>query len=265
MNKPGPLNPSKRKAITDLERRKIRCRNNEHPASQSQLISWYEQQPGGRKLTQGQISSMLSEKYIYLDSDTQKKITLSAKRHYRGDYPDLEAALFEWQQRIQKKEATITGDILKAKATEIWNLLPQYNEIQVPKWSNSWLEGFKTRFKIKQYVRHGEAVAVDIHNPEAIQQMNDIRGLCSNYTNKDIFNMDETGLFWKMSPDRTLVTKAQSGGKKSKDRITIALTTNADGSEKIELWIISKSKNPRCFKHINLKLLWIQYRNNKSK
>jgi hypothetical protein len=95
MNTLGPLNPLKRKAITDLERRKIRCRNNEHPASQSQLISWYEQQPGGRKLTQGQISSMLSKKYVHLDSDTQKKMTLGAKRHYKGDYPDLEAALFE--------------------------------------------------------------------------------------------------------------------------------------------------------------------------
>jgi hypothetical protein len=49
-------------------------------------------------------------------------MALSIKRHYRGDYPDLEATL-------QKKEATITRDILKAKATEIWNLLPQYNKI----------------------------------------------------------------------------------------------------------------------------------------
>jgi hypothetical protein len=129
----GPSNPPKRKAITDLERSNTRRRNNEHPASQSQLISWYEQQPSGRKLTQGQISSVLSEKYAYLDSDTRKKKALSAKRHYKGDYPDLEAAIFEWQQRMQKKNATITGDILKAKATEIWNRLPQYNEIQAPK------------------------------------------------------------------------------------------------------------------------------------
>jgi hypothetical protein len=257
--------PLKRKAITDLERRNIRRRHYEHPASQSQLITWYEQQPGGRKLTQGQISSTLSEKYAYLDSDTRKKKALGAKRHYKGDYPDFEAALFEWQQRMQKKKATITGDILKAKATEIWNRLPQYNEIQAPKWSNGWLGGFKTRFKIKQYVQHGEAAAADIHNPEAIQQMDRVRSLCSTYADKDIFNMDETGLFWKMSPDRTLATEAQSGGKKSKDRITVALTTNADGSEKLEPWIIGKSKNPRCFKHINLKLLRIQYRYNKSK
>jgi hypothetical protein len=51
--------------------------------------------------------------------------------------------------------------------------------------------------------------------------MDNVRGLCSNYADKDIFNMDETGLFWKMSPDRTLATEAQSGGKKSKDQTSI--------------------------------------------
>ena len=45
--------------------------------------------------------------------------------------------------------------------------------------------------------------------------------------------MDETGLFWKLQPDRSLATKQTSGGKKSKDRITVALCTNGDGSEKL--------------------------------
>lgn len=33
-----------------------------------------------------------------------------------------------------------------------------------------------------------------------------------------------------MSPNRTLVTKASSGGKKNKDRVTLALTINATGT-----------------------------------
>jgi hypothetical protein len=77
--------------------------------------------------------------------------------------------------------------------------------------------------------------------------------------------MDETALFWKLTPDRTLATKAGSVGKRCKDRITLALTCNADGSEKFEPWIIGKSKNPRCLKGINCKLLRIQYQWNKSK
>jgi hypothetical protein len=56
--------------------------------------------------------------------------------------------------------------------------------------------------------------------------MSDLRELCATYADRDIFNMDETGLFWKLTPNRTLATEARSGRKKSKDRVTLALTTN---------------------------------------
>src|SRR5258707_3441214 len=95
--------------------------------------------------------------------------------------------------------------------------------------------------------------------------MTELRLLCSQYCDQDIFNMDETGLFWKLTPNRTLATEARGGGKKSKDRVTLALTVNGDGSEKLEPWIIGKSQNPRCFKKINRRLLRVEYRHNKSK
>jgi hypothetical protein len=95
--------------------------------------------------------------------------------------------------------------------------------------------------------------------------MEHIRQLCTEYEEKDILNMDETGLNWKRTPDRTLPTMSYSGTKKSKDRITIALTSNADGSEKFLAWVIGKSENPRCFKKINRNSLRMIYRFNKSK
>ena len=48
-----------------------------------------------------------------------------------------------------------------------------------------------------------------------------------------------------------LATKASNRSKKSKDRITLALTVNAIGINKWEPWLIGKSENPWCFKHIN--------------
>ncbi|PQM43520.1 hypothetical protein VC83_09647 [Pseudogymnoascus destructans] len=77
--------------------------------------------------------------------------------------------------------------------------------------------------------------------------------------------MDETGLFWKMTPTRTLATEASSGGKKSKDQITLAFTTNSTGTEKLDIWVVGKSKNPQCFKNINVKRMRIQYRYNETK
>jgi hypothetical protein len=39
--------------------------------------------------------------------------------------------------------------------------------------------------------------------------------------------MDETSLFWKLTPDRTLAIQASSSRKKSKDRITLVFTVLA--------------------------------------
>ena len=45
--------------------------------------------------------------------------------------------------------------------------------------------------------------------------------------------------------------------KKSKDRLTVLLCTNADGSEKMTPVLIGKSQNPRCMK--NFKSLPVKY------
>ena len=66
---------------------------------------------------------------------------------------------------MQHKKAIITSDILKTKAYELWECLPQYVlNVDELKWSNGWLEGFKKRFNIKEYVQHGEAATVDIYS-----------------------------------------------------------------------------------------------------
>ncbi|UYV83830.1 TIGD4 [Cordylochernes scorpioides] len=86
--------------------------------------------------------------------------------------------------------------------------------------------------------------------------------IISNYACKDIFNADETGLFWRLLPDKTLHFKGETctGGKASKERITILLCCNMDGSEKMQPLVIGKAKQPRCFRGI--KHLPVQYEAN---
>ncbi|KAK9738597.1 DDE superfamily endonuclease [Popillia japonica] len=68
----------------------------------------------------------------------------------------------------------------------------------------------------------------------------------------DIFNADETGLFYKLNPDKTLrfMGETCSSGKMSKERITVLIAANLLGTEKRKLLIIGKTKHPRCFKNI---------------
>lgn len=73
------------------------------------------------------------------------------------------------------------------------------------------------------YIRHGEAASNATDNITNIQQMNDLRLLCSEYHPNDVLSMDETALFWKMSPDRTLATKAASGERRVRTELRLLL------------------------------------------
>ena len=62
--------------------------------------------------------------------------------------------------------------------------------------------------------------------------------------------MDEPGCFFKAFPDAGLVQKRKQtkGGKKSKQRFTIAFLVSAAGQKTDEPIVIWKNKLPRCLK-----------------
>src|SRR3981081_1799926 len=103
----------KRQSITDAQRRNIRRRRAQTGETQAETITWFAALPSGRTLTQGQISTITSSSYAYLDGDDRKDSKLNSKRSCQGDYPDLEDALFYWHIQMEKKKAILTGDILK--------------------------------------------------------------------------------------------------------------------------------------------------------
>jgi hypothetical protein len=66
-----------------------------------------------------------------------------------------------------------------------------------------------------------------------------------------------------MPPDRGLAKEKCSGLKAEKTRITIAVTTNSDGSEKLPLLIIGKWAKPRAFQKKSGLALGFDYHFNK--
>ncbi|KIM65485.1 hypothetical protein SCLCIDRAFT_112876, partial [Scleroderma citrinum Foug A] len=83
-----------------------------------------------------------------------------------------------------------------------------------------------------------------------------------DYKPCNIFNADETGLFYAMPPDRGLSDKQCSGIKEKKNRLTYLIVTNADGSRKLPLLIIGKAHKPHCFQKQTGSNLGFYYRNN---
>ena len=73
-------------------------------------------------------------------------------------------------------------------------------------------------------------------------------------TSEQVYNIDETGLNYKMLPNKTLAARngpSITGCKLIKDRLTIASCSNAREKHKLELIVIGKSLKPRAFKHLN--------------
>ncbi|POW11666.1 hypothetical protein PSTT_05117 [Puccinia striiformis] len=164
-------------------------------------------------------------------------------------YPKVEAALSEWMTQAIHYGIPVSGEILK----ENWRDFAWLDGIPSEEWlklSSGWLESFKNQHQICAFWMHGEAASVDITVVESeIVRMQEIT---KDYELKDIFNMDKTGLFYSMPPDVGLAFKATHGVKSNKTRRTLALTCNADGSEKRPPLFIGKSKKPNVSKDTRL-------------
>jgi hypothetical protein len=85
----------------------------------------------------------------------------------------------------------ILGDILKEKAAQFWPTL--YPGVELPKFLTGWLEGFKARYLIKSYKKHGEDANVNIE--KSAEAIYNIRSQTALYAPCDIYNIDESGLY----------------------------------------------------------------------
>ena len=104
--------------------------------------------------------------------------------------------------------------------------------------------------------------AADRFIPEFKQVIND-----GGYELEQVFNCDESGLYYKLLPTKTLAAyceKSAAGRKTQKERVTINACSNVIGTIKLSLLFTGKAKNPRCFKHIDVDSLPVVYKNQSS-
>jgi hypothetical protein len=190
------------------------------------------------------INRTLSSKYEYLDKKTFSPGTVGLTRSYQAYFPLLERALREWVLRMEGR-VPINGEMVKTAAHQLWDKMGDFRGMTEPKWSDKWLFDFRARYKIRKFRQHGEAGSVD--KEQAQERLQECQEIAKLYPTEDVYNTDETGLFWLLVPDTTLATKAWSGRKKKKDRISVLVTVNGDGTHKVDHWIIGHANNPRCF------------------
>ena len=192
--------------------------------------------------------------------DQYEQLNLGQKKIKKVQYEDIDGALLQWFKTTRNANIPLNGPIVLEKAKQLATRLGHDDF----KGSSGWFDKWKKRHGITFRTVSGEAGSVDDVSLDDWLE-NKWPQLSAGYKEEDIFNCDETGLFYKLLPNKSLHFKNEKcqGGKNSKIRITVLLGTNSTGTEKIKPLIIGKSKTPRPFKSIKVTSLPVEYFNNK--
>ncbi len=173
---------------------------------------------------------------------------MDSKRKYlkSAANPRLEKTLKAFITDCNSKGLPVQQALVQEKALE----LAKKMNIENFKASNGFFKKFKKRINVYLKTLHGGSTSVP---EEVVKEWGEkLLEIIKDYEESDIFNLDELGLFFLLISSKTYKVKGNKcrNEKKSKERITILLGANMDGSEKLKPLVIGKSKNLRCFKGV---------------
>ena len=145
------------------------------------------------QLKQPLISSWLKSESMWqakLESEAP-----SAKRTRATRHPEVTEMLDAWIMMACEDGLLLTGDIIHQKWRSFADMhgVPQDERLNL---SEGWLSKYKSRMGLKGVKRHGEAASA---STEAIEkEKHRIQNIIkqSGLAEWDVFNMDETGLFY---------------------------------------------------------------------
>ncbi|XP_049275472.1 tigger transposable element-derived protein 4-like [Rhipicephalus sanguineus] len=224
---------TKRKAL-DISTKRAILNELAQGAKNCELVKKY----GVSKST---ISTILKNKDKIISADAN---STDRKCLRRAIYSDMEEALLKWFVDARAQNIPISGPMMLAKAKDFAFLLdfPDFCP------GNGWLHRFKVHHGIVFKSIVGEAASASDQDVASWLEAN--RDTILSYAEQDVYNADETALFYQMLPGKTNAMKGDTcaGGKHSKVRVTALLCTNMDGSDRRVPVVIGKSKKPRCIR-----------------
>ncbi|XP_035265329.1 tigger transposable element-derived protein 1-like [Anguilla anguilla] len=219
---------------------------------------------------------------ISFNKDAKRVVTVRNKTIVR-----MESALALWISDCRKKNITLDTNIIRTKAKKLYETFADSDDVHdseeqddaEPRPSTSafhaepspfnaskgWFDKFQKRFGLKSVSLHGEAASADTAGAEAYAN-NKFKAIIEEgrYKPEQVFNMDETGLFWKRMPSRTFIMQDEAkapGFKAQKDRVTLVMCGNTAGFM-IKPGLIYRSKNPRALKNKNKNALPVYWMHN---
>ena len=189
------------------------------------------------------VSTWIANKRKITEAYESGQVNTSRKKMKKSTNSDLDEAVFLWFKNARSNNIPVSGNIIKEKAISLSKSL----DLADFKASEGCLDKWKQRHNVTFKTVSGEENSV---TPEMTASWSEtyLPTILARYELKDIYNADEFGLFYQALPDKSFHFKGNrcSGGKHSKIRFTGLAAGSATG-EKLPLFVIGKSANPRCF------------------
>jgi len=139
--------------------------------------------------------------------------------------------LFTWYQQVRASNIPIDGTTLREKA----EIIAAQLNIDNFSASSGWVSRFKDRHGLIFKKLGEESAEVSVESTDA--WLESLPSLLRCNEPRNIYNADETGLFFNVLPDRTLACKGEScqGRKHSKDRLTVLVLIVTEVTNKCRL------------------------------
>ncbi|XP_005608571.1 tigger transposable element-derived protein 1 [Equus przewalskii] len=227
----------------------------------------------GEKLSEIAKALGLAVSTVATIRDNKEKIKASSRvatplrasrltRHRSAVMETMERLLHVWLEDQTQRNVPLSVTIIQEKAKSLFDDLQRQkgesSRTETFSASKGWFVRFKERHCLPHFKMNGTAPGHKDGYPEVLKSI--IQE--GEYTPQQVFNVDETGLYWKRMPEGTFISmeeKAEPGFKSSKDRLMLLLGGNAAGDFKLKPLLVYHSENPKALKGYskpNLPVIW---------
>ena len=162
---------------------------------------------------------------------------------------ELDQCVMKWYQQQRGSGVMVRGTEMKMAAERFAAKIG----IDGFKASEGWLYRLKLRHGLSNKKAYGESLDANEQLIDEFRQ--DVKALINRegLLLEQLYNCDETGLYYRSVPENTLASEKEKtvpGRKLCKARVSLMCAANAIGSHRLKPIVVGKAKQPRCLRGV---------------